>query len=379
MTQRADTQCVHAGQIDDPQGGVNTPLSLSSAYGYQSADDVLYPRYYNTPNHQAVAEKLATLEAAESGLALASGLAAISNVLLAHLVPGDAVLITQGCYGGTQSLMSAELPRLGARLNECAMDIDAIAQAITLDTKIIYLETPSNPLLEVIDLAAVAQLARKHQILTVVDNTFATPINQQPLSLGIDIVVHSGTKYLAGHSDLSAGLVACSESLMAPIRQAAVRYGACLNGLDLWLLERSMKTLAIRVERQSQNALALAQALQNNPAVEAVFYPGLETHPQHAIAQQQMHAYGGMLSFRLSKSTDPDLFEQNLNLIRRAVSLGGVETLCCRPLYTSHAKVPANERDRLGIDEQLIRLSVGIENSEDLLGDLRQALYAASP
>lgn len=378
MTQRVDTQCVHAGQIEDPQGGVNTPLSLSSAYSYESAENVLYPRYYNTPNHQVVAAKLATLEAAESGLALASGLAAISNVLLAHLKAGDEVLITQGCYGGTQSLMHAELPRMGATLKECAMDIDAIAQAITPSTKIIYLETPSNPLLEVIDLAAVAQLARKHQILTVVDNTFATPINQQPIALGIDIVVHSGTKYLAGHSDLSAGLVACSEPLMVPIRQTAVRYGACLNGLDLWLLERSMKTLAIRVERQSQNALALARALQDHLAIEAVFYPGLETHPQHAIAQQQMHAYGGMLSLRLASHINPDHFEQNLRLIRRAVSLGGVETLCCRPLYTSHAKVSATERARLGIDEQLIRLSVGIESSEDLLGDLRQALHTAS-
>lgn len=374
MTDCLHTRCVHAGSLEDPSGGVNSPLSLSSAFAYLGESGVLYPRYYNTPNQAIVANKLAQLEEGEAGLLFASGMAAISNVLLAHLRSGDHLVLPEGCYGGTEYFIQEEMPRLGIQVSYCALDADAVIAAVGPKTRMIYVESPTNPLLGVVDLAKVAHFARAHGVLTVVDNTFATPVCQRPLALGCDIVVHSATKYLGGHSDLSAGAVVTSAALMAPIHATAVRYGGCLNALDAWLLERSMKTLALRVERQSANALSLASALSQLAQIRQVFYPGLDSHPGHAVAARQMQGFGAMLSFELAPDIDPGGFEGALKLIRSAVSLGGVESTICRPSLTSHAKLSAAQRQALGISDGVMRLSVGIEGSDDLLDDIRQAL-----
>lgn len=377
MAYSIHTQCVHAGSLKDPEGGVNTPLSLSSAYGYQDEHSVLYPRYYNTPNQRAVANKIAKLESAERGILFASGMGAISSIFIALLKSGDHLLITEAGYGGTEDLVRNELPRLGIQVDFCPQSTDAIKAALKPNTRMIYVETPSNPLLNLIDLAAVAQIAREQQCISVVDNTFATPIAQRPIELGFDISLHSATKYLGGHSDLSAGAVVGSAQHIEIIHTAAVRYGACLNALDVWLLERSLKTLAIRVERQSKVAHELADQLNNEKCIEKVYYPGLQSHPQHGLAERQMSNFGSMLSFQLATDVNPSRFEASLKLIRTAVSLGGVESILSRPCMTSHAKMSPSQREALGISDRLIRLSVGIEDPSDLYQDIQQAALAA--
>jgi cystathionine beta-lyase len=240
---------------------------------------------------------------------------------------------------------------------------------------LIYIETPSNPLLRITDIAAVVQLAKSRDIYTAIDNTFASPINQNPHDLGIDVVIHSGTKYLGGHSDICCGAVLTTREIAARIKASAVNFGGSLNAMTCYLLERSLKTLGIRVEAQNRNALKLARYLQEHPRITTVYYPGLESHPGFDIACKQMHAFGGMLSFELDEaSIAPDRFVRNLRLIAPALSLGGVETIICAPALTSHVKVSVEDRRRMGISDGLFRLSVGIEEAEDLKADLDQAL-----
>lgn len=369
------TLCVHAGSEPHASDtGLNTPVVTSTAFDYTADGTVRYPRYLNTPNHRVVAARIAALEAAEDALVTASGMGAISASLLALLRPGDHAVLLDGLYGGTSDLVTGLLEPLGVEFSGWDGDPESLAGSIRNNTRVLMVESPTNPLLRVIDLDRVAGIAREHGIITIIDNTFATPMLQQPLAYGFDLVIHSGTKYLGGHSDLLCGALAGSRVLVEKIRPQAVRLGSSLNGQDLALLERSLKTLALRVERQSANALELAGRLASHPEVTAVYYPGLADDPGHALATRQMKAFGGMLSFRVRSGADG--FLRRLELIAPAVSLGGVESTICQPARTSHAKLTAVERDRLGIDDSLMRLSVGIEGVDDLRADLESALAA---
>jgi cystathionine beta-lyase/cystathionine gamma-synthase len=284
------TQCVHSGaRKDKTTRGLNTPIYPSSAYEYLDAVENTYPRYFNTPNERAVVEKLCALEGAEEGLLFSSGMAAISTVLLAFLESGGHAVLQRDIYGGTHHFATAEFNRLGIEFSFAGRRAEEIEAAIRPNTRLIYIETPSNPLLRITDIAAAAEIGRRRGLVTVIDNTFASPVNQNPIALGIDVVTHSATKYIGGHSDLCCGAALGSAEKIRRVRETAVNLGGSLNALTCYLLERSLKTLAVRVERHNRNALAVAQFLQLRPAVAAVNYPGLDTHPEHAIAARQMH------------------------------------------------------------------------------------------
>lgn len=371
----SETLCIHAGAGDFPAPfGLNTPVVTSSAFDYR-ADHVRYPRYHNTLNHDLVAARIAALESAEAGLVTASGMGAISAVFLGLMKPGEHAIVLDGLYGGTIDLIEGLLKPLGMRFSVWDGDPAHLEALITEHTRLVHVESPTNPLMTVIDLDAVTRCCQGHGLVSVIDNTFATPILQRPVESGFDLVVHSGTKYFSGHSDLLSGAVAGRGDLVDRIRPTAIRIGSSLNGQDLALLERSLKTLAVRVERQSDNAGHLAKHLNGHENVTTVYYPGLDSHPGHALARRQMSDFGAMLSFRLADSVDPEAFLDQLALIQPAVSLGGVESTICQPSRTSHAKLDSEERQRLGIDDRLMRLSVGIEAIDDLWQDLDQALH----
>lgn len=367
------TNSVHVGSAGDPvYGGLVNPIYPSSAYDYGT--EVLYPRYFNTPNQTAVVQKLASLENAEDGLLFSSGMAAIMTTLFALLKQGDHILFQKDLYGGTHHAALHELKRYGIdHTMEDVADLKKFERAIRPNTKVIYIETPSNPLLKITDIAAVARIAQSKKIITVIDNTFASPVNQNPLDLGMDVVTHSGTKYIGGHSDLSCGVAVASKKLIKEIRNTAMHFGGNLNAPSAYLMERSLKTIVLRVQQQNKNALTLARFLQSEPGIKAVYYPGLKDHPGHAIAKKQMPGgFGGMLSFEVKK--DPEKFLKKLILIRKAISLGGVESTIAQPVKTSHAKLTAEERKAAGISDKLLRLSVGIEEVNDLIDDIRHAL-----
>jgi cystathionine beta-lyase len=373
---KKNTQCVHSGTYkDNISKGMNTPIFTSSSFGYLDIPENVYPRYFNTPNQQTVVTKLCALENAEDGLLFSSGMAAISTVMFSLLNSGDHVVLQRDIYGGTHHFVTAEFRRFGIDFSFVSNKTEEIEAAVQKNTKVIYIETPSNPLLRITDIEAVALIARSNNSVSVIDGTFATPINQNPLELGIDIVVHSGTKYIGGHSDICCGAVVTSKSLTQKIKSCAANFGGSLNALTCYLVERSLKTLSIRVDKQNRNAQFIAQQLQKIPQVSNVYYPGLETHDGFDIAKKQMRAFGGMLSFELNEQTlDPGKFLRNLRLIKPALSLGGVETIICSPATTSHAKISPEERSQLGITDGLLRLSVGIEDCDDLLADIEQAL-----
>ncbi len=369
------TRCVHAGQpAATPATGACTPLHVSTAYPSGAGDNV-YPRYFNVLNQEVVAAKLADLEGGEAALVFASGMAAISTTLLACLNPGDHALFQRDLYGGTHQLVVQELQRWGVQVSWVADAVEA-ETALRPNTKVLYLETPGNPLLRCVDLAAAAALTHARGLRLVVDNTFATPILQNPLALGADIVVHSATKYLNGHSDVSAGVVVASAGLVRTVRAAAMNYGGVLDARACAQLERGLKTLALRMERHTANAQRLASFLQAHPAVARVYYPGLPDSPDHAIACRQMRGFGGMLSFELKQPERVDLFLGGLRLALHALSLGGVETLVCVPARTSHKNLTPEERAAAGIAEGLVRVSVGIEDAADLERDFAGALAA---
>lgn len=372
---KKSTQAVRAGtRRDKNMGGLNTPLMSSSAIEYLDDSEVRYPRYFNTLNHDVVAEKMSALECAEAGLVTSSGMAAISAILFGLLDSGDHVVFTEGLYGGTHALIVNELKRFGIGYSFAATDLDSITGACGNNTRMIYVESPSNPLLTVVDLAAVTEFAKPRGIVSVIDNTFASPILQNPLVHGFDLVMHSGTKYLGGHSDLCCGTVNGPAALIAKVRHHAVTYGGCLNAQDCSLLERSLKTLELRVSRQSSNAAVVANRLDESELVKRVYYPGLKNHPGHEVAERQMRGFGGMLSFELADGIDPVSYIRRLELVSCAISLGGVETTICQPVATSHQKVSEKERQRLGITTGLLRLSVGIEDAGDIADDLLRAL-----
>ncbi len=369
------TVSVHAGHRAGNLGVVN-PIEPSSAFQYIDSGDQFYPRYFNTPNQQIIIEKIAALENAPTGLIFSSGMAAISTTLRSLLKPGDHLVMLENLYGGTLAFAARELPELGIEYTVAAADVDALMAGVQDDTRVILVETPANPLMQIVDLQQLADRARKKGITTVVDNTFASPINQNPYQLGMDLVIHSGTKYLGGHSDLSFGAVVGSAEKVESIRQKAIHYGANLNALTCYLIERSIKTLDVRVQRQNLNAQRMAEYLSEHPAVDRVYYPGLPGHPGHPVAAVQMHGFGGMLAFDLGGRHAPEDFLRQLKLIVPAMSLGGVESTAIMPVHASHKLVPADERRRLGIGDRLIRISAGIEGTDDLLEDLRHALQS---
>ncbi|MCB0491538.1 MAG: PLP-dependent transferase [Cyclobacteriaceae bacterium] len=367
------TQSVHAGSPGDPlYGGVVNPIYLSSAYDYE--ETVRYPRYYNTPNQLAVAEKITALENGEDGLVFSSGMAAIMTSLFAMVKMGDHIIFQNDLYGGTHHAALHELNRYGITYTMVdATDPSNFEKAIRKETKVIYIETPSNPLLKITDIKKVAAIAKKHKLVTIIDNTFASPVNQNPIDLGIDIVTHSGTKYIGGHSDLCCGLMVSSKKLTNKIKASAMHFGGSLDAQTCYLVERSLKTIVLRVNQQNSNAMTIARFLETESKVGKVFYPGLKTHPLHSIAKKQMPGgFGGMLSFEVKGS--PDKFMKKLKYIKRAVSLGGVESTINSPMRTSHSKLTAEERKAVGISDKLVRFSVGIEDPTDLINDIKQAL-----
>ncbi len=373
------TLSVHAGSTRERYlGGVNSPIVTSSAIEYLDDTEVRYPRYFNTFNQQVVAAKLCALEGAADGIVTSSGMAAISSIMMGLLHPGEHAVVLEGMYGGTYSLVTTEFRRLGIEFSISSGEPDDIKEKIRPNTRLLFVESPTNPLLSILDLAAIASIARAKDIVCAIDNTFATPILQNPVEHGFDLVMHSGTKYLGGHSDLCCGAVVGPVHLMERIRAHALMHGGSLNAQECYLLERSLKTLELRVLRQSENALQLASALEGSHRVAQVHYPGLAAHPRHDVATRQMKAFGGMLSFRVTDGIDPDAFLRALDWIPCAVSLGGVETMVCQPVATSHQRMQHEERERLGITPKLIRVSVGIENPEDIIEEVLGALDSAA-
>lgn len=370
------TVCIHQGQIKDEQfGGSVSPIYMASSYPFLDVEKNRYPRYFNTPNQEVISSKVAALENAEAALPFSSGMAAISTSLFAFLQNGDHVIFQNEIYGGSYNLVQKDFARYGIEYSFTkGLDIKHFENEIRDNTKVIFIETPSNPLLNITDVKAVADLAEKHGILTMIDNTFASPLNQTPLDLGIDISIHSATKYLSGHSDISAGVVAGSAKNIEKIMMQARNLGGNLSDFMCFLLERSIKTLALRIEKHNENAQYIADHLSLNPMISKVYYPGLKTHKNHEIAKSQMHGFGGMLSFELNKEFDSKLFQKRLLMIKPSMSLAGVESTIIQPSLTSHALLSAQERENQGISDNLLRLSVGLENKEDILADIEQAL-----
>jgi cystathionine beta-lyase len=373
---KKSTQCVHSGTYQDLHTrGINTPIFTSSSYEYLDMPENVYPRYFNTPNQKAIIDKLCTLENAEDGLFFSSGMAAVSTTLFALLGSGDHIVLQRDIYGGTHHFATAEFDKFGIQYSLVSNRIAELEDAIRPNTRVIYIESPSNPLLLITDMEAVARIAQSKNMVTVIDNTFATPINQNPIDFGIDIVLHSGTKYIGGHSDICCGAVVASRALIARIRESAANFGGSLNAITCYLIERSLKTMGIRVAQQNANALEVALYLEKNPLIRKVNYPGLENHAGFAVAAKQMRAFGGMLSFELDdRRIAPGEFLQKLKLIKPALSLGGIETIICAPVATSHEKMSSAERAALGITDSLLRLSVGIEDADDIIADINQAL-----
>jgi cystathionine beta-lyase/cystathionine gamma-synthase len=368
------TESVHAGSIGDTlfQGTV-TPIFPSSAYDYEGVETSLYPRYFNTPNQKVASDKLAALENGEAAIIFSSGMAAILTSLFAVLQKGDHAVFQNDLYGGTFHAVVTELPKYGIDYTMVDGTIPSnFEKALRPETKVIYIETPSNPTLRIVDIKAVATIAKKHGVLTMIDNTFASPVNQNPIDLGIDIVTHSGTKYIGGHSDICCGVAVSTKDLIKKIWGSAIHFGGSLDAQTCWLVERSLKTIVLRVRQQNLNAQAIAEFLSKDSRIKAVYYPGLPSHKDHAIAKAQMPGgFGGMLSFEVPDATK---FLSKLQLIRRAISLGGVESTITSPTRTSHSKMTAEERAAIGVSDNLLRLSVGIEEASDLIEDIKQAL-----
>jgi cystathionine beta-lyase/cystathionine gamma-synthase len=378
--QHLETKLIHAGEPEPLiNGAVSMPIFQSATFEYagqSSYHDLKYIRLNNTPNHCALHQKLASLENAESALVTASGMAAISTALLTILSTGDHIL-AQGClYGGTHSLINNDFADFGISFDFIdGNDPDSWKDKLTPNTKAIYVETMTNPMLEVADLKAVIKFAKEHDLISLIDNTFASPINFRPTEWGFDLSIHSCTKYLNGHSDIVAGAVIGRADLIERITHKLNHLGGSLDPHACFLLQRGIKTMAVRMKYQSESALKIAQFLEDHPLTERVNYPGLESHPQHERASELFDGYSAMLSFELKGEMEvAERFIQNTTLPTVAPSLGGVETLITRPVTTTHSGMAAEDRLALGISENLIRLSVGIEAVEDLIADFEHAL-----
>lgn len=377
------TRAIHSGQkADDSTGAVITPIYQTSTYRMDEINihkGFEYSRSGN-PTRQALEECLASLEGGHYGLAFSSGLAA-EHAVLSVLKPGDHVVAAEDMYGGTYRLLEGVFRPYGIKITYVAGNVKDFEKAITSATRMIWIESPTNPLLRVIDIASVAAIAKKKNIKVVVDNTFATPYFQQPLGLGADVVVHSTTKYIGGHSDIVGGAVITSDNdLYTRIKFFQNAIGAVPGPFDSWLTLRGIKTLAVRMKQHEENAMRVASFLEKHPGVSKVYYPGLQSDPSHADARKQMTGFGGMVSFRLvdGDRNKANAFFKRLKLITLAESLGGVESLICYPVEMTHASVPEEQRNAIGVTPDLIRLSVGIENVEDLIEDLTEALRSGS-
>jgi len=382
-TLRFETRAIHAGQSPDPTtGAVMTPVYLTSTYvqdGPGNHKGYEYSRTQN-PTRHALQDCLASLEGAAHGLAFASGLAATDAVL--HLLSaGDHVLCSDDVYGGTFRIFDKVFRRLGLTFSYADFtDLRAVEQALRPETRLVWMESPTNPMLKIVDLAAVAALARARGARTVVDNTFATPYFQRPLEHGIDVVAHSTTKYLNGHSDVVGGALMTSDAeLHQQLKFLQNAVGAIPSPMDSFLVLRGVKTLHVRMERHAENAMKLARWLEGHPQVEQVTYPGLESHPQHALAKRQMKGFGGMLTFVLRGGLEAArAFLQAVQVFACAESLGGVESLIEHPAIMTHASVPRETREQLGIRDGFIRVSCGIEHADDLIADLERGFQACA-
>lgn len=384
MKQKLDTRVIHAGQKPDPStGAVMTPIYATSTYVQKSPGQHQGYEYSRTknPTRDAYEQCIADLESGTRGFAFASGMAAIATVI-EMLKPGDHIIAMDDLYGGTYRLLE-RVRKQSMGLEISFVDLtnpDNIFPAIQKNTKMLWLETPTNPMLKLVDLEKMAAAAKKHHLISVVDNTFATPMLQRPIELGLDIVVHSATKYINGHSDIIGGMVVVGENNEYADKIAFLQnsVGAIAGPFDSFLAMRGVKTLALRMERHCDNAMALATWLQKHPKISKVIYPGLTSHPQHQLAKKQMSAFGGMISVELKCSLAETVkVLEHCKLFALAESLGGVESLIEHPAIMTHASIPREQRESLGIKDGLIRLSVGVENIEDLKADLERALNSA--
>jgi methionine-gamma-lyase len=381
------TRAIHAGEPNrhGVDTAVGTAISRTSTFTFSSSEEIkkwaegkskayIYTRYGN-PTLSVAEDKIAALEGAEAGVVMASGMAAISCALLATLKAGDELISTAQLYGGTYRLMRDVLPDMGITVRHVESDLAGIESLVSPRTKVLYVESPTNPTLRLVDLRKAIAFAKKHGLISIIDNTFASPVLQQPIAMGFDIVVHSATKALAGHSDVIAGAAAGSKHWMERVHHMVIYLGGSMDPEAAFLLIRGMKTLELRVRRQCENALAVAKFLERHPKVAKVHYPGLKSHPDHALAKKQMSGFGSMLAFDLKGGLPAARkFCDHVKLFLLAASLGGVESLVVLPIYSSHYRMSKEELERAGVTPGTVRVSIGIENAEDLIADLQQAL-----
>jgi cystathionine gamma-synthase len=387
-TRRPETTAVHgAADLEKKNGPVATPIYQTSTFEVADNDEqqrvTTSDRYYTrwgNPTNTVAEQTVAELEGVEAARTFASGMGAITSTIMALLKAGDHIVAQRDIYGGVAKFFSQWLPKMGIETTFVdTTEYDQHARAIRPNTRLLYLESPTNPALRVVDFKKAAALAQQHKLISMVDSTFGTPINQHPAEYGIDLVMHSGTKYLSGHADLTCGVVAGRRDLIEPINDTRTTLGNCMDPHASWLLIRGLKTLAVRVARQNENALRVAQFLAQHGKVRHVHYPFLKNHPQYAIAREQMSGGGGMVTFEVEGTgEDARRVSEAMRLFTLATSLGGVESLVSIPVLTSHAMISAEARAKMGVTEQMVRLSVGIENADDLIADLERALEAVS-
>ena len=370
-----NTICTHVGQVKDEQFGSSvSPIFPGTSYEYIDKEIDRYPRYSSTPNQEFLSKKISALEQTEHAIILGSGMAAISTSLLSFLGSGDHIVVQNDIYGGTRNLIEKQFTRYKIEYSFTkGIGIEEFEKEIKSNTKAIFIETPSNPLLKIVDIKKIAELSKSHGLISFIDNTFATPLIQRPHNLGIDVVMHSATKYFGGHSDICAGAVAASTEHINKIWSLSKNMGGSLSDYTTWLLERSMKTLSVRFFTQQKNAMKLSQVLQENKNIDRVYYPGLTGHENHDIAKKQMDGFGAVISFELNKKFNPKLFLKSLKMISPTMSFAGVESTMLSPAETSHYLLSKEDRINQGIVDNLIRFSVGIEDIEDINYDIEQA------
>ncbi len=388
---RFSTKSVHSGEKLCPlTGSIITPIYQTSNFGFTDLDSLkrvfadhskgyFYTRYSN-PTLEAVEGKIVDLMGAQKALVFSSGMAALTTATMSVVSSGDHIVSAFDIYGGTFNFFTNVLPKYGVTVDLIeTTDAGKLAEAIRNNTKVIFFESPTNPLLKLMDISEVAKIGKKRGIVTFMDNTFATSFNQKPIEMGIDLVMHSATKYLGGHSDLIGGVVAGGEELMRKVMYSRYVFGGISDPQSAWLLMRGVKTLKVRMEAHNQNGMQVAQFLENHPRIDRVYYPGLKSHPQHELAKRQMKGFGGMVSFEVAGGSDAlAQFLGRLQICQLAVSLGGIESLICPPALTTHRRLSKSQRIRAGIKDNLVRLSVGIEDAQDLIGDLEGALNSIS-
>jgi cystathionine beta-lyase/cystathionine gamma-synthase len=385
-TRRPETAAVHgASDLEKKNGPVATPIYQTSTFEVTDNDeqervtstDRYYTRWGN-PTNTVAEQTVAEIEGVEAARTFASGMGAITTTILALLKAGDHIVAQRDIYGGVTKFFSQWLPKMGIETTLVETnDFEQHAQAIRPNTRLLYLESPTNPSLRVVDIKKAAALAKQHKLISMIDSTFATPINQHPAEYGIDLVMHSGTKYLSGHADLTCGVVAGRAELIDEIDESRKSLGNVMDPHAAWMLIRGLKTLAVRVARQNENALRVAEFLEQHAKVRRVHYPFLKSHPDYAIAREQMTGGSGMVTFEVEGTgEDARRVSEAMRLFTLATSLGGVESLVSIPVLTSHAMISAEQRAKMGVTEQMVRLSVGIENADDLIADLEHALTA---